>query len=374
MKKLNQTLLRKNIEETQNYDFENKKVFGSAYYVSQEGEFELEVVRGVMSLQGNEPVSRNTLFRLASMTKPVTAFAALLLEDRKLLSISDPVEKYLPEFGKIKIITDDREIVGAPEKTPTILNILTHSSGIGTSLKKNAWLTREEKSDRDKFLQAMLEHGLDFEPGTKQQYSGIGAFNVLSKIIEIVSGKNLEEFFRTEIFESCGMTDTCFDPSEELIKRIIVLHDRKENENAEFFNPDGCIFGDYPTTHYLGGGGLLSTLSDYAKFAKMLLHGGCINGKRLLDENTFKKMRTPQVSKDIMPGAQRWGLGVRVITEREYPYLPVNTFGWSGAYGSHFWVDPDNGITAVYMKNSRFDGGAGNESARNFEKAVYTAI
>ena len=106
----------------------------------------------------------------------------------------------------------------------------------------------------------------------------------------------------------------------------------------------------------------------------MLLNKGKANGKTILKESTFKQLCKPQVTADIMPGQARWGLGVRVITDDGYPYLPVGAFGWSGAYGSHFWIDPVNNIFAVYMKNSKIDGGAANESAVSFEKAVYSAF
>ena len=138
--------------------------------------------------------------------------------------------------------------------------------------------------------------------------------------------------------------------------------------------PRECVFEDVPCTHYLGGAGLVSTLQDYGNFAKILLNQGRTANGRILEEETFRHLFTPQVSKEMMRGAERWGLGVRVITEDTYPYLPKGSFGWSGAYGSHFWIDPKNKIYAVYMKNSKHDGGAGNASARIFEKAVYSSI
>jgi CubicO group peptidase (beta-lactamase class C family) len=124
----------------------------------------------------------------------------------------------------------------------------------------------------------------------------------------------------------------------------------------------------------LGGAGLVSTLRDYSKFAKLLLNKGKIGDIPLISEETFNLLCTPQVSQGIMPGNARWGLGVRVITDESYPYLPVGSFGWSGAYGSHFWIDPVHKIFAVYMKNSKIDGGAGNESAVKLEKAVYSSF
>ena len=115
---------------------------------------------------------------------------------------------------------------------------------------------------------------------------------------------------------------------------------------------------------------MVSTLDDYSKFAKMLLNNGKTPKKQILSEKAFRALHTPFVSEEIMPSNERWGLGVRVIVKEDYKTLPVGAFGWSGAYGSHFWIDPINKVAAVFMKNSLFDGGAGNESARNFEKAV----
>ena len=148
------------------------------------------------------------------------------------------------------------------------------------------------------------------------------------------------------------------------------MHNKIDGNNSVAKMKENCIFYDYPCMHYLGGAGLVSTLDDYSKFAKMLLNKGKTPKKQILSEETFRLLHTPFVSEEIMPSNERWGLGVRVIVKESYKTLPVGTFGWSGAYGSHFWVDPTNKVAAVFMKNSLFDGGAGNESARNFEKAV----
>jgi CubicO group peptidase (beta-lactamase class C family) len=148
------------------------------------------------------------------------------------------------------------------------------------------------------------------------------------------------------------------------------MHCNKDGKNAEKEMPGDSVFENIPETHYLGGGGLVSTLEDYGNFAKMLLNKGLSHtGKRILSEETFLKMTEPQIK---INDNQSWGLGVRVITKKTYPHLPVGCFGWSGAYGTHFFVDPENGIVAVFMKNSAVDGGAGNESAVKFEKAVYS--
>ena len=216
--------------------------------------------------------------------------------------------------------------------------------------------------------------GLDFEPGTKQQYSGTAAFDVLVKIIETITGTDYQEFLKKEIFAPCGMKNTTFVPTKEQWNAMMDMHNRVDGKSIIRGMKENCIFGDYPCTHYLGGAGLVSTLSDYVKFARMLLKEGKTEMAQLLSPETFQLLRTPFVTEEIMPGNARWGLGVRVIVDASYQTLPVGAFGWSGAYGSHFWVDPENRIAAVFMKNSVYDGGAGNESAKNFEKAVADSL
>jgi CubicO group peptidase (beta-lactamase class C family) len=165
-------------------------------------------------------------------------------------------------------------------------------------------------------------------------------------------------------------------PNEEQEGRIIDMHQKQDGKNAVYDMPKGCIFEDFPKEHYLAGAGLLSTLHDYSNFAKMLLNKGEINGKRILSQESVKLLSTPQIPKELMPvpSPGRWGLGVKVIADDTHPTLPKGAYGWSGAYGSHFWVDPENEIYAVFMKNSRFDGGSSNESSINFEKAVYQKL
>ena len=223
-------------------------------------------------------------------------------------------------------------------------------------------------------IKCFINTGLDFKPFTKQAYSAFAAFDVLAAIIEKVAKQDYEVFLKEQIFIPCNMTDTTFLPSEKQWGRLIMMHNKVDGKNDEGVTYPGCVFEKFPCEHKLAGAGMVSTLNDYSKFAQMLLNKGEINHRRVLSEDTFDKLSTPYVPKDIMPGSETWGLGVRVITDEAYKYLHVGSYGWSGAYGSHFWIDPENDICAVYMKNSRFDGGAGNYSARRFEKAVFDAL
>ncbi len=373
MQKLNKTLLYENIDRIAQYDFSKNKVFGSAYYVYQEDYLGFEKCYGKHSLDNDTPVTNNTLFRLASMTKPITAFATLILVDQGLLSLDDTVDKFLPKFKNISV-DDNLGNRFKPINMPTVRNILSHSAGIASNYNKLTDMADKDRETIDDSIAYYIDKGLDFEPGTAQMYSGTGAFDVLVKIIGIVTETAFPTFLQKNIFEPCKMQNTTFVPTAKQKENIIKMHQQLNGENAEFEMQEGCIFESYPYKHYLGGAGLVSTLSDYCNFAKMLLNRGVVDDKKLINDVTFNLLCTPQVSKDIMNGNERWGLGVRVITEDAYPYLPTGTFGWSGAYGSHFWIDPENRIFAVYMKNSKFDGGAANESARNFEKAVYSSF
>ena len=215
--------------------------------------------------------------------------------------------------------------------------------------------------------------GLGFEPFSTQEYSGTAAFDVLARIIEVISGKDYNDYLKQNIFDLCKMKDTTFIPTKAQWERIIPMHNKIEGRSVLGETYENCIFENIPVTHYLGGAGLISTLEDYSNFAEMLLNTGEFGGNRVLSEKVVELISTPHVPEEIMKERERWGLGVRVITKENYK-LPVGTFGWSGAYGTHFWIDKKNNITAVYLKNSKFDGGAGAVTSENFELDVFNSL
>ena len=370
MKLLDKELLKSNIDKVAEYDLSENNIFGSAYIVKQKGETVYKKCFGVTDINSTSPVKEDTIFRLASMTKPITAVAVLILIDRGLIALEDEVKKYIPEFEDIHIVTKDGTDLGKTGTDVTIKHLLTHTSGFG-SIEPYS-LTVEEKANISGTINHFIKSGLDFEPNTRQEYSAFAAWDVLVAIIEKLSGEDYTEFLKKEIFEPCNMKDTTFTPSDEQWNRMITMHNKADGKNAVGTTTPLCVFENFPCSHKLGGAGLASTLEDYSRFAQMLLNKGKTEDKRIVSEELIKLMGTPHVSEDIMPWSERWGLGVRVITEAGD--LPVGAYGWSGAYGSHFWVDPENEITAVFMKNSKFDGGAGNKSARRFEKAVHDSF
>ncbi len=375
MKLINREILEKNIQEIVDYDFSNNKVFGCAYSVYQAGERVYQNCFGHTSIDKNKPITENTLFRLASMTKPVTAVATLILIERGLLSLDDKVSDFIPEYKGVhvtEIVNGQLKDLGVTPTPVTVFHLLTHSSGIGSNgIKAERFITKADKQTALDTARFYARIGLDFVPGRNQLYSGTGAFSVLSYVIEKVSGKSLQDFINEEIFKPCKMNDTTFIPNQEQWSNLVDLHARIDGKDAIAKTEKGCLFLDYPCTHILGGAGLASSLSDYVKFANMLLNFGKVENKTIVSKEIFTKLCAPHVEIDEYT---RWGFGVRVITSEKHPTLSKGAFGWSGAFGSHFWVDVENKVVAVFMKNSTIDGGAGNESARNFEFAVRNAL
>lgn len=371
MNVLDQRKLEQKINAVADEDFSRQKVFGAAYWVQQAGYPALCKCYGTRGISDGVPVTDRTVFRLASMSKPITAVATLLLADRGALALGDPIAKYLPEFEGIHIIDEQGVDHGKPQTPPTLRQILTHTSGIGSNPEKLQNYTVDFQQTLEDTVAYFAKAGLDFAPDSMELYSGMAAFDVLTKVIETVSGRDYQTFLREELFLPCDMPDTTFLPDEEQRSRRIDMHTQTDGKNDVFPMPEGCVFEDFPATHFLGGAGLVSTLHDYANFAQLLLGRGSFRGKRLLSEETFALLPTPYVSQ---AAGDHWGLGVRVVTKEGASALPVGAFGWSGAYGTHFWIDPENGICAVYLKNSKVDGGAYNQSAKAFEQAVMDAL
>lgn len=371
---INKDLLQKKIDEIAQYDLDENNVFGSAYTVTQNGETVIESYYGYTDSSKEKKVSSDTLYRICSMTKPVTTVATLIMIDRGLLSLSDPVKKYISEFENIHIIDKDGNDLGKPEHELVISDMLAHVNGFGTAVgEKMPRMTEDDLATMENTVSYFLREGLDFEPLSRQAYTAYASFDAVALIIQKLTGKNFEEFLQEEIFIPCGMKDTTYIPTENQWKRIIALHEKADGESKESQISPNCVFENIPATHMVAGAGLISSLTDYMKFSLMLLSGKA-GDKTILSEKAIKLLSTGFAPEEVMPGHTQWGLGVRVITKDGHPYLPKGSFGWSGAYGSHFWVDPVNKITAIFMKNSRFDGGANNASATRFEKAVKSAL
>lgn len=321
---------------------------------------------------------KNLLYRLASMTKPVTAAAVLSEVQRGRLSLEDKVSKFLKGFADQYVGTlDENGNVIPKEKVRneiTVKMLLNHTSGLlsdigGPGEAQERDMTAEDRKNLTAVTNYFGHVLLSFQPGETAFYSATGAFDAAARIVELTSGMPFNEYIDQYIMKPLGISDITFVPSEEQWGRMSQMH-YFDGQKVWYEDTGRTIFEGFPLTYYCGGAGLAGTADAYSEFAEMLLNEGGLRGTAVLEPESVRRMKTPYV---LISGdrndAQWWGLGVRVIANDRYT-LPKGCFGWSGAYGSHFWVDPENRITAVYMKNSRYDGGAGAQSSAWFEEDV----
>ncbi len=379
MRKLNSELLKENIEKRINADIESGRVGGAAVKVMQCGEVVYRNDFGYSDCDTKTPLKNDTIFRLASMTKPITAAAILIQMGRGLVDLFDPVSKFLPEYAELDIgIPEDGQVkrVGRAQNKVRVIHLLTHSSGIGTDQVGDIQFGQMGVSS-DATLESVVNYfskcALAFNPYTAQLYSPVIGFDVLARIVEVTSGLTYHEFLKKEIFEPLGMKDTTCVPTEEQWQRMISMHNYVDGLAVTSDHGSRFIFEGFPMTYNCGGAGIASTVEDYSKFASMLLGEGNYEGKQIIPAALVRSMGIPHLPESVMPCQEMWGLGVRVIVG-DPRILPIGAFGWSGAYGTHFWVDPENQIVAIYMKNSRYDGGAGALTGSQFEWDVMNSL
>jgi CubicO group peptidase (beta-lactamase class C family) len=336
-------------------------------------------------------MTTDALFRIASMTKPVTSVAAMILVEDGKLSLDDPVSKYIPEFGSMKLLD------GKSATRPiTVRNLLTHTSGLtyrffggplGETYAKagvSDGLSQTEGTIADG-ARLLAAQPLLFEPGTSWNYSL--STDVLGRVVEVASGKLLDEFFRERIFTPLKMKDTAFFVDPAKVGRVAALYRAGEghvlNRAPETPIRDGTLVysTNYPykgpRTYFSGGAGLTSTAGDYARFLQMLLDGGELDGVRLLRPETVKAMTTNQITEfPLTLGSihgDRFGLGFGVVTpagKAETP-MSVGSYGWGGFFHTIFWVDPEKKLIGVLMTQVH---PAATTIQADFVRAAYEAL
>ncbi len=372
---IDEKCLRERLNRRLGEDLQNHRIGNASLLVMQGEKLLYEGYHGERIWGSEQKPDENTLYRLASMTKPITAVAILLLRERGLLRLDDRVEEYLPAYRSMQVgMYENNRLV---EKNPLqeqvqIFHLLTHTSGIGNRVFTPS-MSMEDKRDLERAVAYYAKGPLAFEPYTQASYSPTAGFDILARIVEVISGKNFAQFLQEEIFLPLGMINTTFLPTPMQWANMSYMHRLQEGRSVEAEEYRRRIFSDHPAGYFCGGAGLASTLADYAKFTQMLLREGEYRGKRILQAESVRLLRTPQVCEKIMPLSWRWGLGVRVITSPQQR-LPIGAYGWSGAYGGHFWVDPMNKIVGIYLKNSLYDGGSGALTAAHFEEDVYSSV
>ena len=369
---------------------------GAVALVARNGKVGYHEAFGQMDLEAKKPMVKDGIFSIMSMTKPIIGVATLMMLEEGKVHLQDPISKFIPEWKDMTVAVsvpaapgargagpapaagaggrggapDPRYYTVPVEREVQIRDILTHTSGVvsGTNSNfANRAVAAGPKETLADYIPRLGKVPLEFQPGTRWAYSAAAGFDVLSRVVEVASGMPIDRFVKTRIFEPLEMKDTTYiAPTGN--PRLVKLYSR---------TADGLRPAQYPNfvngIYFSGGGGLFSTASDYAQFALMLANGGELNGKRLLSPRLVELMGSV-FAPDSLPGrpkGESYGLSVRVVNDpvARNSFLTEGSFGWSGAYGTHFWVDRKEKLVAVVMTQT-----SNQDFLRDFENMVMQAV
>lgn len=346
----------------------DKKMSGSVVLVARHGKVAYFNSFGKRDIESNAAMQNDAIFRIASQTKALVSVGIMILQEEGKLLIADPVGKYIPEF-KETTVAEPREGGGydiiKAKRQITLRDLLTHSAGIGYGYGlaadkwKEAGIQGWYFADRDEPIAATIARlaklPMEAHPGEKYVY-GYNT-DVLGVVIEKVSGKSLEEFITSRILTPLGMKDTHFYLPQNRVNRLATVYSAYADKPLERAPDSGTMTsqGAYvngPRKSFSGGAGLLSTASDYSKFLQMMLNKGMLNGVRILSPNSVELMTVNHLGKIPYNAGQGFGLGFSVCTNLGERGTPGSEgeYGWGGAYGSTYWVDPKEDLVVVYFK------------------------
>ena len=348
---------------------------------------------GVLDLESGAPVEHDSLFRIYSMTKPITSVAVMMLYEEGRFALDDPVGKFIPELANLKVYDGmgERGMRLVDQQQPvTIRHLLTHTSGLSYGFHQDSpveeMYRRANITDPDSALQEMAEKlgklPLVNQPGAKWRYSN--ATDVLGYLVEVVSGAPFDRYLRDNILDPLGMEDTSFYVSEENLGRLATVYGVSLNGIASLDNPM-VNRQTMPHTLFSGGGGLVSTASDYMRFCQMLLGGGALGDERLLAPKTVEMMRSNHLTDDMRPFAVGqsnasdtkgcgFGLGFRVVMDiAQHGIIGSNgIYSWGGAASTVFWIDPQEDLIAILL--TQFMPSSHYPLRREFQIATYQAM
>jgi len=355
------------------------EISGAVTLVARRGRLVHFEAHGLMDIESKRPMEKGAIFRIASMSKPITGAAVMMMLEEGKLRLNDPVSKFLPEFKNSKVALprgDSGEYYLVPaDRELTIRDLLTHTNGLMTGgIGSKSGPPRMVEGDTlAAYIPRLGTVPLDFQPGTQWAYSGYAGPDTLSRIVELVSGQPYDEFLRTRIFQPLGMKDTFFYPPDDRRPRLATLYSKSPKGLLRAENQDGFSL----KTYFSGGGGLMSTAEDYLQFAQMLLNGGELHGRRLLSPRTVDLMSSNHVG-DLFNGklgrpahGMGYGLLVGIVEDGVAAGLRVTngSFGWDGAYGTQTWIDPREKMVTIVMIQTQVTS-----VQRDFENAVMQAI
>ena len=359
-------------------DIDEKRIAGAVTLVIRRGHVAWFKSQGMMDREASKPMRLDAMFRICSMTKPITSVAVMMLYEEGRFLLGDPISTYLPEFKSPRVLAKPAK--GMPYSIPatkeiTIRDLLRHTSGITYNWNDDLGAMYESAGVASGLLQYdgtiadsvknLAGVPLLFNPGERFEYSL--SVDVLGRLVEVVSGKPLDEFFRTRIFEPVGMKDTYFFPPENKLDRVATAYTYYPDKGLNRF-PDTPIregpfvySADYPSRGpkklFSGGAGLVSTAMDYARFCQMMLDGGKVGNTRLLSRKTVELMTHDQLGK-IGPD-QGFGLGFGVSSVKS-PLSELGSEGeynWGGFFYTEFTVDPKEQMIVIFMAQLHPTGG-----------------
>jgi CubicO group peptidase (beta-lactamase class C family) len=330
---------------------------------------------GLADLATKRPMTPDAVFWIASMTKPVTGVAVLMLQDEGKLNVSDPVSKYLPGFAELKTPS------GKPAQL-TITQLLTHTSGLGEA---PAGAAREARTLAD-LEKLWLAAPMQYEPGEKWKYTQSG-INAASRIVEVISGMTFDAFVQQRLFDPLGMTDTTFYPTDAQLARLATGY-RKNAAGALEAAPPRRDYGARNRPPQ-GNGGLYSTAPDYARFCRMLLNGGALDGRRYLSPAAMTLLTTTQTG-DLVTGFFQtdtwgnrganygWGIATSILRtphDGVASMLSSGTYGHGGAWGTQAWIDPVKGVAYILMiQRADLPNSDGSVVRLAFQQAAVSAL
>ena len=376
-----------------------KWVNGAAVLIARHGKIVFYKAHGYNDIDTKAPLDKTGIFRVASQTKALTVVSVMMLWEEGKFSLDDPVSKYIPSFSNEKVLATfnpiDTTYTTVPAKRPvTIRDLLTHTSGLGypaigtpaeIALYAKAYMTGGVGVKGQKLGDAMTRLGslpLFFQPGEDWKY-GLN-MDLLGYLVEKWSGMSLEEFFEKRICQPLGMKDTWFNLPPEKGPRLVnfFLGDSTGNIMKQKYVFGGTLDMNYPlqkTDYFSGGGGLSSTLYDYAVFLQMLLNGGEYNGVRLLSRNTVRMITMNQIG-DLHPNLgdnaayNKFGFGFFLISEEGSRFTPsqAGTYSWGGVFSTSYWVDPKEDM--IVLAYEQMWGPYVVNTAKAFKPLVYQAI
>lgn len=372
-------------------------VNGSVALIARRGKIIFHKSYGYNDLDTKAPLDKNGIFRIASQTKAVTSVAAMILWEEGKFGLDDPVSMYIPTFANQGVLDKynpkDTSYTMIPAKRAiTIRDILSHTSGLGypgigtpeaNAIYAKAKITGGVGVRDEKLSDVMTRLGtipLMYQPGEKWMYS-LGT-DLLGHLVEIWSGKSLEEFFIERIFDPLKMNDTRFNQSPEKAPRLVNFFqegaDGIKKQSTSFGGALDMNFPFQPTGYFSGGGGLSSTTTDYAVFLQMLLNDGEYNGVRILARNTVRMMTMNQIGDLFVnvtgPTENKFGLGFSLITENGSRLSPsqAGTYAWGGVFSTGYWVDPKEEMICIIYR--QIWGSKVGLTDKAFRPLVYQAI